>query len=195
MKYKILLLLLFFMSCKAHGQNKARTLTTSRTLTKQDYGIFGTVTSSTTVTLARNDTVSAIMLCADTSLKTYIIPSHYEFHVDSSLGNVNGTYAGWDVFTPEYEEQRYETGLYWQRGYSVSSLAGYMYYLDDNKKPIPKNIMVWMSVSDLISISRWTDASNASRDTMIITKPVTLQDVFSNDSNYHVADTLMKRKQ
>ncbi len=74
--------------------------------------------SSITITARQIDTVRVIMLVCDTSNQFYSI------HSDTIVG----TLTGW---------------VSWQFGYDVRENNEHLYYLDENKKPLNKNIVVW----------------------------------------------------
>lgn len=72
------------------------------------------------------------MLVIDTSLKTHLVYQSVP----------NGSAIG--IYIPPHEENYYDYSSYWQKGYSVFSYnSGKMEYLDADKKPLSKNIIVW----------------------------------------------------
>lgn len=80
-----------------------------------------------------NDTVKCIMLVCDT--------------VDISNGSstVFFIYRNTITGTEIGREQDHIPYVFWKVGYACTTDSPYYKYLDENKKPLPKNIIVWMS--------------------------------------------------
>lgn len=147
--------MLVFMSCKAHSQITIDSTWTTYTTkdSSMHWGLLGTATNSTTVRISQPpDTLKVIMFCADTSFK-----EGTEFQL---FFNSRDTATDVDVSV----KNRIPL-CFWLFGYEIRN-AAWSSYLDENKKPLSKKIMVWMSIPDLIS--KWTDARNATRGGLII---------------------------
>lgn len=95
----------------------------------------------------KKDTVKCIMQVCDTSLHKWIVPFHYGFQVDtsSSLNSLALGVTGYDIPIFEHEESAYDYSLRWMNGYRVKTVKPT--YLDENKKPLNKNFIVWQSKS------------------------------------------------
>jgi hypothetical protein len=101
--------------------------------------IFGDSLAAHNLRITKLDTVPVIMLVCDTA-KVWVSRL-----IKTDLGNGAFCTTGQSKSSLEHN-----TDINWQFGYSVRSASEYSTlgkteYLDKNKKPLPKNIVVWMS--------------------------------------------------
>lgn len=105
----------------------------------------------------KTDTVRCLMLVCDTSEKYSIWPS---FEIDTAKTRIyadtskslHKDYAAIGKWTNDTTNRHYLNDVWWQFGYEVREY-GYMTlwppkeytYLDQNKKPLSKSIVVWMT--------------------------------------------------
>lgn len=129
---KTIIILLFLVPLFCQGQKDtttAQSLTTNNSL----------LTTWTTISYTRQDTTRCIMLICDTA-GTFI--QNFGMPNDNGI-NGNGYWLQRTV-----KRMYYEPFVYWQFGYEVHEWSNYFgsgkrYYLDENKLPMKKSIMVW----------------------------------------------------
>jgi len=140
MKFLIFLFLLFSINCMAQGL-----VDSSLHLAKLlNYSGIASIYKKP----FKSDTVKCVMLISDTSLHKWVVPFHWGFQIDSSSLNLLGLgVAGYDVPIMGHEDSAYDYSLRWKRGYCYNTDMNKIFwqYLDADKKPLSKNIIVWQS--------------------------------------------------
>lgn len=118
---------MIFLSCQVQGQEK-KDHSKDSLYTLSDAGFYVPIRGNPKDTLGSRDTIPIkLLLCYDES------------------------YAGHAFMVKGYEVRRvvdYQWYVMDRDGWKLKPIYGHLYYLDERKKPLPKNIYVWLSKED-----------------------------------------------